>query len=289
MRRQVMLLGGLCGLYELGGPSFCSGQAMRAFSASRPIASERFLHVTLDFAGGTLAVVPGTDGQLYGLKLRYDADHSTPVQQYDPRTGILRLGVESTGGTGLRVSSRAQLEQTARVEFSPDIPLVLYANLGAGDATLNLGNMTLTELDLRSTATRAHVDFSQPTRGVCKSATFTVAAAELDVHHLAHAGCGAIRVSGAVGAVTLSFDGAWQRDATLAVDLSMGGLTLRVPRGNGVRVTAERFLAPFNGDGFTRNGNTWTTPGFDQAPHKLRVELKAAMVGIEIKWIEDRR
>ena len=40
------------------------------------------------------------------------------------------------------------------------------------------------------------------------------------------------------------------------------------------------------GSGFTRSGDTWTTPGFEQAIHKLRVELKAAMVGISVKWIE---
>ena len=259
---------------------------MRTFSTSRPVTAERFLHVTLDFSGGTLVLMPGAPGQLYGMKLRYDPDHSSPVQQYDVRTGILHLGVESIGGTGMRVASRTQLDQTARVEFSPDVPLVLHANLGAGDASLDLGAMTISELDLRGTASHAVVDFSRPARGACKSATFAVGAAELDVRHLAQAGCSTIRVDGGIGAVTLAFDGAWRRDATLTVDLAMGSLTLRLPRGTGARVTAERFLAPFHGQGFVRDGDVWTTPGFDQAPHKLRVELKAAMVGIEVTWVE---
>ncbi len=284
MMRTSILLAGVAG--AIGVVPRCTAQVMRTFSASRPVAAERFLHVTLDFSGGTLVLLPATNGQLYGMKLSYDADHSSPVQQYDPRTGILRLGVESTGSNGIRVTSRRQLEQTARVEFSPDVPLVLYANLGAGDASLDLGALTLTELNLHGTASRASVDFSRPTLGVCKSATFTVGAAELDVRHLAAAGCAAINVDGAVGSVSLAFDGAWRRDATLTVDLSMGGLTLKVPRGVAVRVAAERFLAPFEGKGFVRAGNTWTTPGFDQAPQKLRVELKAAMVGIQVRWIE---
>ena len=281
------MIGGLWGLYDLGCPPRCSGQMFRTLTVSRPVAAERFLHVTLDFAGGTLVLGPAATGQLYGLKLHYDADRSQPVQQYDPRTAILHLGVQSIGGTGVRVTSRTQLEQMAQVDFSPDVPLVLYANLGAGDAKLDFGAMTISELELRSTATRAAVDFSQPTRGTCKSATFTVGAAELKVRHLAQSGCGAIRVDGRVGAVTLSFDGTWRRDATLTVDMSMGGLTLQVPRGTGVRLSVDRFLAPFNGRGFVRNGDTWTTPGFDDAPHKLRVELKAAMVGIEVRWIEN--
>ncbi len=283
--RRALIIGGLCGVCELGLPLHCPAQTMRTFSVSRPVAAERFLHVTLDFSGGTLVLVPAPAGELYGLTLRYDADRSAPIQQYDPRTGILHLGAESVGGIGVRVTSRAQLEQTARFEFSPDIPLALDASLGASDATLDLGAMTLTDLIVRGTASHAIVDFSQPTKGMCRSATFSVGAAELDVRHLAHAACDAIKVDGGIGSVTLAFDGAWRRDPTLTVDLSMGGLTLQVPRGTGVRVTAERFLAPFNGTGFTQSGNTWTTPGFDQAPHKLRVELKAAMVGIDVKWI----
>lgn len=285
MRRLVVLatcLGSPC----LVAASRCSGQVMRTFSVSRPVANERFLHVTLDFGGGTLVLAPATGDELYGLALRYDADRSAPIQQYDPRTGILHIGNETVGGTGVRVSSGGRAEQTARFTFSPAVPLALYANLGAGDARLDLGGMTLTELEVHGTAARATVDFSTPTRGPCKSATFAVGAAELDVRHLAQAGCAAIRVEGGLGSVTLSFDGSWRQDATLTVDLAMGGLTLQLPAGTGVRINGERFLAPFTGNGFARNGDTWTTPGFDQAAHKLRVDLKASMVQTTVRWVE---
>jgi hypothetical protein len=259
---------------------------MRTFTVTRPVAAERFLHVTLDFGGGTVVLVPAPTGELYGTKLRYDADRSAPVNEYDARTGILHLGVVSVGSIGVRVTSRAQLEQAARFEFSPDVPLALYATLGASDATIDLGGMMLTDLEVRSTATHATVDFSRPTRGSCKSATFTVGAAEVDVRHLAQAGCESLRVDGGVGGVTLRFDGDWRRDLSLVVDLALGELTLQLPQGTGVRLTGQRFLAPFDANGFVRTGDTWTTPGFDRALHKLTVELKASMVGIDVEWIE---
>ena len=279
--RRLCLLGALWGVNA----SRCPGQAMRTFTVTRPVTVERFLHVTLDFGGGTVVLVPAAAGELYALRLRYDADRSAPVQQYDPRTGILHLGVASVGGTGVHVTSRAPLEQRARFEFSPDLPLALYATLGASDATIDLGGTMLTELEIRSTATEATVDFSRPTRGACRSATFTVGAAQLDVRHLAQAGCQALRVDGGVGAVSLTFDGTWRQDPGLMVDLAMGRLTLRLPRGTGVRLTGQRFLAPFDSRGFVRAGATWTTPGFENAPHKLTVELKASMVAIVVQWI----
>ena len=262
---------------------------MRTFSVTRPVAMERFLHVTLDFGGGTVLIVSGgRRANSYGAKLRYDADRSEPAHAYDTRTGILHLGVVSIGSMGVRVTSRAQLEQAGRFEFSPDVPLALDATLGASDATIDLGGLTLTQLELRSTATHATVDFSQPTRGSCKSATFTVGAADVTVRHLAQAGCESLRVDGGVGSVALTFDGAWRRDVALVVDLALGSLTLQLPRGTGVQLTGERFLAPFDSKGFVRAGDTWTTPGFDRALHKLTVELKASMVGIDVQWLDQQ-
>jgi hypothetical protein len=283
---RIAVVATITALCHLGDPSASSGQTTRTLSVSRPVGVERFLHVTLDYSGGSLILVPASAGALYGLKLRYDADRYTPVQRYDPRTGILRLGVEPVTGMGFRLISRGQLEQTARIELASDIPLALYATLGASDATLDLGGTMLTELEIRTGATHATLDFSRPTRGTCKSATFTVGASQLDVQHLAQAGCASLRVDGGAGGATLAFNGAWRNDVNLVIELAMGGIELQLPRGLGVRFTGQRFLAPLDATGFTRTGDTWTTPGYAQAAHKLNVEMKASVVGITVRWIE---
>ena len=154
--------------------------------------------------------------------LKYDADRFAPVQQYAPRTGILRLGLESVGKGGVRVTSRSQLEQVATFTFSPSVPLALSANLGASEAELDLGGLTLTELTVRSGASRGTVDFSKPTQGECLHASFNLGATELTVRNLANAACAEVRIEGGVGRATLDFGGAWRRDTRLSVDLSMG-------------------------------------------------------------------
>ncbi|MGH7523714.1 MAG: hypothetical protein ACREK8_05360, partial [Gemmatimonadales bacterium] len=75
-----------------GSASAAGAQVMRTFSVVRPVGTERLLHVTLDFRGGSVLLLPAASGQLYNMRLRYDPDRYAPVQQYDPRTGILRLG-----------------------------------------------------------------------------------------------------------------------------------------------------------------------------------------------------
>lgn len=261
-------------------------QTMRVFTAARGILAERQVLATLEFGAGAVRIGSAATSQLYRMELRYDADRYQPAQRYDPRTGILRLGLESIGKGGMRVTSRSQLEQTGNFVFSRTVPLSLSANLGASEAKLELGGLTLTDLTVRSGASRATVAFGTPTRGECRHATFTVGAGDIDITSLANAGCGEVRLDGGIGRATLDFAGTWKRDARVSIEMSMGVVTLRIPRGIGVRLDASRVLSALNADGFERDGKTWTTPRFDAAKRKITVELNTTVASIDVVWID---
>ncbi len=265
-----------------------SAQTMRNYSAGRPVAeaAQPPLRALLEFGAGRVLVRASTGNALYDAKLRYDAERFTPIHQYQPRTGTLRLGLESIGRAGIRVTSRNHLEQVARFEFAPSVPLSLEAALGSSDAVLDLGDLTLNELYVRSGATRGTVDFTTPTRGECRQALFAVGAAELMAMRMANAGCERVRVEGGMGRAVLDFSGTWRRNVQIEAALAMGSLTLRIPRDVAVQVSAERFLTRLNVKGLERDGNVWRTPGFAEATRKLSLELKASVSGMEIEWID---
>jgi hypothetical protein len=230
-------------------------------------------------------VGPAASGDLYRMQLRYDADRNGPVNQFDAATGAVRLGLQGNGNAGIRVTSRAQMAQRAEIGLAPTVPLTLNANLGASNATLDLGGLSLTSLAVRGGASSTTVNFDTPNRATCTSATFTLGAAELDVSGLANSGCAEIRVDGGVGRAMLSFDGAWQRNQRAQVSLAMGGLTLRIPRTMGVRLVASRFLSALDAEGFEQEGNVWSTPGFATAKQTLTVELKTSASGVRVEWL----
>jgi hypothetical protein len=266
-----------------------TAQTMRNYSAGRPVAesSQPPLRALLEFGAGRVLVRASTGSALYDAKLRYDAERFTPVHQYQPRTGTLRLGLESVGRAGFRVTSRSDLEQVARFEFAPNVPLSLEAALGASEAVLDLGGLTLNELHVRSGATRGTVDFTSPTQGTCRQAVFAVGAAELMAMHLANAGCERVRVEGGMGRAVLDFSGTWRRSVRIEAALAMGSLTVRVPRNVAVQVSAQRFLTRLDVKGLERDGDVWRTPGFAEATRTLSLELKATVSGMDIEWIDD--
>ena len=261
-------------------------QTLRTFAASRPVSGQRMLRATVDFTGGRFAIGPGDGSALYRALIRYDTERFAPMQRFDGATGELHIGLESVGRAGVRVTSRTQLEQIGDFRFSPDVPLSLEANIGASEAVLELGGLTLVDLAVRTGATRSTVDFASPTRGKCRSAVFTLGAAQLEVLHAAQSGCAEFRISGGMGGATLDFTGTWRRNVSVVAELAMGSLTLRIPRGTGVQVRMDRFLAPFSAKGFVRSGDTWSTPEFGQAAHQLTVELTTAMAGVNVEWVD---
>jgi hypothetical protein len=186
----------------------------------------------------------------------------------------------------MRVVSRGQLQQSANVAFAPSTELDLAVKLGAVDADLELGGLRLASLDLQTGASRSVVRFSRPNPTRCRSAELTSGAAELSVVGLGNSRCDRVVVEGGVGSVTLDFGGAWTSSAQVNVRMAMGQLTLRLPRRLGVRVTMDRFLSSFDPAGMVRQGNTFTTTGYDRADRTLDLEVTAAVGGVRVEWLD---
>ncbi len=282
------ILAALAGLLLATVPSVAlSAQAMRGYSVSRPVnGSPPTLRASLEFGGGRVQVDAGSPANLYRMLLSYDADRFSPVQRYDQRTGILELGVMTVGAGGLRVTSADQLDQAARFEFSPDVPLILRASLGTSNATVDLGGLMLEEVAISAGATRSVIRFSEPTTGHCREATFTAGAGELVIEQLPQSGCGVVHLEGGIGRTLLDFSGEWQNDIRVEADVSIGTVVLRVPRGVGLSIAAERFLTSISADEMKRTSDGWETAGYADAKQKIAVAIRASVAGIVVEWFD---
>jgi len=108
-----------------------------------------------------------------------------------------------------------------------------------------------------------------------------VGAASFEARNLANANTSSIRVHGGVGSVELDFGGQWSQDVAANVDLSLGKLTLHVPRDVGVRVEIEKFFAAFDQQGLQKRGDAYYTDNWDQAKYHLRLRAETTFGGIE--------
>jgi len=261
-----------------------AAQSIREFDYSRPLRGEKQLRAIIDFGAGRLAVTEGSATRLYGLSLRYDAERFRPIGRYDADAAEVRLGVEGTGSGGIRVDSRRALPQMAAVEFPPGVALSLDVRVGAAESQLDLGGLNLTELEVKTGASRTAIGFDRPTTGHCRTASVSSGAGELTISDAGNSGCRSWRLDGGVGSVDLDLDGAWPEEARLTLNMALGEVTLSAPKSLGLKVRVTGFLAGFEGKGFAKEGKTYTSSNYESAARHLEIDVTSALGGVRVVW-----
>lgn len=284
MRRA--LISGVLWLGALAAPAgTLAAQSLERYSVARQFHGEVHLAAAVDFAGGTLEVGPGDPASLYAMQLVYDAERFEPESRWAAGSTAVTLGLTTRGKAPLGVRRNSH-EQTGHVQFSPQADLDLSLALGAATSTVDLGGLRLSSLVLETGASQTEVRFGRPNAIRCTAALFRAGAASLTVTGLGNSRCDRVTFEGGMGSVVLDYTGEWSADASLQATLAVGGLTLRIPRGVGVTMSTERFLATFQPPGFTRQGNRYTSIGNATARHHLDVTLTTSLGGVTVEWVD---
>ncbi len=261
-------------------------QSFRTVTASRIHADEESLHVELQFGAGELAVERGNGRALYRTSLRYLEEKFRPITRYDERGRRLRVGIEPRKGS-LNIGT-LKTPQRLELFLSPSVPLDLNADVGAAEATLELGGLSIAAIDIKAGAADATVSFDRPNLITCRTLAIKTGAAEFRALGLGNSRCARLTFAGGAGDITLDFTGEWNEAATMEADvkLTFGALQLRFPRHVGVTVTVDRLLASFDGSSFTRRGSQYVSEGFESARATMNLSLKAVVGDIDVVWVE---
>jgi hypothetical protein len=267
------------------GAAALPAQTLTNYGVSRQFHGEVHLVAGIEYAGGTLHVGAGAPGSLYAMKLAYDAERFEPVSTWDAGRTAVTLGLRSRQNGTMGVNTEAA-KQDATITFSPQADLALTFTLGAARSVIDFGGLRLSSLTLQTGASQTEVRFSKPNTMRCTLAALSAGAAELTVRGLGNSRCDRVTFEGGVGSVLLDYTGAWQGDAALDAKLAVGGLTLRIPRSVGVALTMDQFLASFQPQGFSRQGNRYVSTNNETAKRHLDVTLTTSLGGVTVEWVD---
>lgn len=254
-------------------------QDWRDVTSFRQRSSENRLDVHVRYGAGELVIRPGGSGELYRVSLRYDSDVFDPVTRYD--SGYLEVGVEGRG-KGIKVRNTEAGEM--RLQLSPDVPLDMNLDFGAGEADVDLSGLRIANLDVETGASDTRIRFSHPNPVKCERIKVAMGAAAFAAEGLANSNCPDMTVEGGVGDLTLEFDGRWEQDIDAEITMALGSVTLVIPEDVGVRVDKDTFLTDFEPSGFSRSGDTFYSHNWESAAHHLNVRLKGAFGSATIRW-----
>ncbi len=260
--------------------------AWKSITSAQETRGEHEATVNVQYGAGKFHLAPGTGTELYRMQLRYDENSFAPVREYDVATHTLTLGVK--GRRGGRISTRrnrGDQPPSLDLALTPGIPLTLNLEMGAVEADADLGGLNLRRATFRTGASSSHLRFSRPNAAPCEALTIEAGAAELHAEQLANSNCARVNFNGGVGDVTLDYSGTWQRSMTADVNVGVGSLKLRLPRGVGVTVHLNRFLASFDAAGFEKRGDTYVTSNYESAKNRLEMNVNASIGGVDVEWV----
>lgn len=256
-------------------------QTWRTVQSSRQLWDRSAMDVNIRYGAGELTIGAAAPSMLYEMEMRYDEDSFRPLTEFDADARTLRLGTEGVhrGGIDMEEGSRAE------ILLSREIPLDVDLEFGAGEAEIELGGMRIERLEISTGASETTIRFSRPNPIVAERVSIEAGAAELDVIGLGNARARDIRFQGGVGSTTLDFTGNWTGNATASVQIGIGEVRLRFPRGLGVELRKSSFLTSFDSEGLTKRGNSYFSADWDTATHRITIDVNAAFGSIEVEWV----
>ena len=264
-------------------PLAAAGQDWRTTTIMRQATTEEHLDVQVGYGAGRLRVEPAEGRMLYQASVRYDANAFEPVASYS--NGRLELGVDNHHDMDLPDHEDDETGHL-NLRLGRGVPLDLDFEFGAAMAEIELGGLSVRNLDIGTGASETRVRFSEPNPIVLQRIAFDVGAASFTARGLGNANVREITLNGGVAEMTLDFSGAWRGNTHLEADFGLGSLTLRVPRDVGVHVHKETLLASFDAPRMSKDGNDYYSDNWESASRRLTVDVNAAFGDISIDWIE---
>lgn len=260
--------------------SAAQGQTWRSLDVSRQLHDTSEHRIRVQYAAGRFSMRPTTEPVLFSMQLRYDEERMRPIHEYDSLTRIATLGVEGDAVRWKAVRGSEQSEM--RLALSTAVPLDLDLRLGATEARVDAGGLTLNRLRVETGAADATLDFSSPNRSRLRRLDVQLGAAGFVITNLGNANVSYINVEGGVGSVDLDFGGAITEDVTVDANVALGKFTLHLPNEVGVRIEVKKVLASFEHPGLYRRGNAYYSGNWDDAKFRMRVRAETVFGAIEI-------
>jgi N-terminal domain of toast_rack, DUF2154 len=257
-------------------------QDQKRVTLSRQLDGDGPIDVEVRYGVGRLHIRPlEMKDMLFRAQLKYDEGVFRPVDEYSP--GELRIGAET-------LSQRARFGRNMEsgeldLELSTEVPMDLDLEFGAVKANIDLGGLRLTRLELSTGASETRLRVSEPNTERLRMASFEVGAAAFTARELGNLNAERITLKAGVGDIRLDFTGEWREDGRVSIEMGLGSLELRLPRGLGVKLIKDTFLVSLDSQGLVKRGDAYYSLDYDDADVRLTIDIDAAFGGIDVVWV----
>jgi hypothetical protein len=235
---------------------------------------EKVVDLEIIFGAGELNLVPGTENALVLGTATYNVSEFKPqVTKSDYKVQIKQGRTEgfSTLTTGVRNKWDLALGIS---------PINLIITAGAYTGEIDLGGLSINELNVREGASDTELVFSSPNLVEMNTLRYETGASSTKLFSLANANFERMEFKGGVGSYRLDFSGELQRDIAVEIDAGLSNLVIAVPRNVQTQLRVEGSFTNINPSGeWQRSGDFYLLSGND---HTISIEIKMGAGNLDL-------
>lgn len=272
------------------------GKGLKVEHFDIPYKGEERVDVEIQFNLGELRLKNTEDDKyIFKAEIVYDKDKYKPVVEFRRagKTGKLTLSSEkldddSFFGLDKRGSSGDIGDSKWDTEFISIVPIAFDIELGLGSGKLDFTNMLITDIQLMSGLSDVTAEFNEANKEIIRALTLETGLGNIEFYGLGYANIERLDVECGLGSANLSFDGEIQRDIKGKVSVGLGSVSIKIPKGVGVRIEAESsFLSSLDIRNFYKVGpNRYESENWNDAKYKIYLTVEVGLGSVDIDWIK---
>lgn len=274
----VLLVGGalafLLAAPRLNLPTPGGELRQESFSEVRAAAESAVIDLDIDRGSLTLSALPAASANLVEISALHNQQSSFNASGTSQREVTFELDADDFSGLFDLFNN---VQNQTEIGLHPGLPLNLKVDLGAGNSTLNLSALNLTELDVNNGSGTVTISLPAGTYPVALSSGSGNLTAEI-----APASVLDFSANLGSGQITLTFGA--DASGQFKLDAGSGNIRLTLPAGVGVEIVAQTGSGNLNlPPGYVRvsgteqpgpsTRGTWHSPDFETAELKLYLDI----------------
>ncbi len=248
------------------------------------------MEVNVEFGLGEIRLERGNPAKAVTGYIQYDEDYIRPKVEYEVKGSVayFRLTTKSRHEGWENVHMRDMESPESELYFTTRVPLEIDFNCGLGEAVLDLGDLKVMDLNLDNGLGETTLDFSTPNGVELRRISVDNGLGELTAKNLSNARTERLKFDCGLGEADLDFGGEELRDMSVDVNVGLGSVTLRIPRGYNVEMEAEEsFLSTIDTRDMVQKGHGYyRSEDYDPDRPTLRITASVGLGSIDIKWTD---
>lgn len=175
---------------------------------------------------------------------------------------------------------------TWNIELPPDLPMKLVVEFGAGEGSIDLTELAITELKVSSGASDVRIEVNKPNSSRAKLIEINSGVSSFNSISLGNLNFQRLKFNGGVGSYDLDLRGELSEKGTVDVEVGLGSVDLVLPKGSEVTVEYDgTFLSSFDIDkSFVKKSKGYYVTSDKSAEDvQLQVRIKAGLGSVDVR------